>query len=91
MIKNRDRIEKVPEAKGSKKVGILLPNDVYVQYEQIAKSEYITVAQVIARVAIQFLEIESTANRSRRNTLDSFKEALQEKYRPARRKVVGND
>ncbi|PYP89604.1 MAG: hypothetical protein DMF61_02745 [Blastocatellia bacterium AA13] len=91
MIKNRERIEKAPEPKGSKKVGILLPSEVYVQYEQIAKSEYITVAQVIARVAIQFLEIETTANRSRRKTLDSFKEALQEKYRPVRRKVVGND
>ena len=72
--KMRKAAQNAAQNRGSKKVGILLPPDVYAQYELIARSEYITVAQVIARVAIQFLEIESSANRSRRKTLDSFKE-----------------
>jgi hypothetical protein len=59
---------------GSKKAGILLPTDVYEVYEQIARDERITVAQVIARVAIEFAEVEEEASRSRRTILNGYKE-----------------
>lgn len=69
---------------GSKKAGILLPNEVYSVYERIARDEHITVAQVIARVAIEFAEVEREASRSRRTILDGYKEESMGKTRPAK-------
>jgi hypothetical protein len=68
----------------SKKVGILLPSEVYGRYEHIARDERITVAQVIARVAIEFVDVENEASRSRRSILGAFKEEMLGKSRPAR-------
>jgi hypothetical protein len=59
---------------GSKKVGILLPYEAYELYEEVARSEHITVAQVIARVAIEFAEIEREASHSRRAIIGSYKD-----------------
>jgi hypothetical protein len=65
----------------SKKVGILVPADVYSDYEDIASDEHITVAQVIARVAIEFVEVERQASRSRRATLSHSRQDLLRKNR----------
>lgn len=59
-----------------KKAGILVPAEVYSIYERIAFDEHITVAQVIARVAIEFVEVELQASRSRRAALGHHKEEL---------------
>lgn len=72
----------------SRKVGILLPGRVHSVYEQIARAEHITVSQVIARVAIEFVEIEREASRSRQAIVGKGKEAIQRKSRLFRRTVV---
>jgi hypothetical protein len=60
----------------SKKCGILLPNDVYSVYEEVAGAERITVSQVIARVAIEFADLEYEASCSRRAIIGEFKDEL---------------
>ncbi|HEU4391738.1 MAG TPA: hypothetical protein VFV34_28390 [Blastocatellia bacterium] len=62
-----------------KKAGILIPADVYSTYEKIALDERITVAQVIARVAIEFVDVELQASRSRRAALGHYREELLKK------------
>jgi hypothetical protein len=64
---------------GPKKAGILVPPEVYATYEKIALDEHITVAQVIARVAIEFVEVEWQASLSRRAALGNYKEELLKK------------
>lgn len=78
----RDDVESL-----SRKVGILLPGRVYSAYEEIARTEHITVSQVIARVAIEFVEIEREASRSRQAIVGKGKEAMQRKSRLLRRAV----
>lgn len=75
----------------SRKVGILLPSEVYGIYEQVAKNEYITVAQVIARVAIEFVNVESEASQSRRAILGVYKDELLGRSRPALRAAGKRD
>lgn len=83
--KRKSGTKRTDEENKSRKVGILLPSGVYTVYEQIARDEHITVAQVIARVAIEFMDVESEASRSRRDILGNYKEDLLGKSRPALR------
>jgi hypothetical protein len=83
-------MRKNPAAEGgpatdSKKVRILVPASVYSVYEEIARDEHITVAQVIARVAIEFVELERHASQSRRASLGNYKDELFRKARQALR------
>jgi hypothetical protein len=91
MSKKQKSSMKPTRQNASKKVGILLPNEVYAVYEQVAKTEYITVAQVIARVAIEFVNVENEASRSRRAILGNYKEELLGKSRPALRQAARRD
>jgi hypothetical protein len=84
---SRKQTPKATRSSESKKVGILLPSDVYSKYEQIARDERITVAQVIARVSIEFVDVENEASRSRRSILGAFKEEMLGKSRPASRQI----
>jgi hypothetical protein len=81
MAKKKSPRTRRTEQSESRKVGILLPSGVYGRYEEIARDERITVAQVIARVAIEFVEVESEASRSRRTILGSYKDEMLGKSR----------
>lgn len=73
----------------SRKVGVLLPSETYATYEQIARDEHITVAQVIARVAVEFVDVECHVNRSRRALLSSVKQGLRKNPKPTSRSKTG--
>lgn len=79
MVRSQRKARSTRQEGGSKKVGILLPYRDYAVYEEIAHNEHITIAQVIARVAIEFAEVESEASRSRRAIIGSHKEGRRPK------------
>ena len=72
----------------SKKVGIMLPNETHAIFEQIAKDQHITVAQVVARLAIEFAEVEREANQLHRETYRSYREGLLGKRKPASQRAT---
>jgi hypothetical protein len=85
MTRKRATGEQSPPEAGSKKVGIMLPGDTYAIFEQIARDQHITVAQVVARLAIEFAEVEREANQLHRETYRSYREGLLGKRKPASR------
>ncbi|HKG20334.1 MAG TPA: hypothetical protein VKC34_00430 [Blastocatellia bacterium] len=80
--------EQPPSETGSKKVGIMLPGETYGIFEQIARDQHITVAQVVARLAIEFAEVEREANQLHRETYRSYREGLLGKRKPASQRAT---
>jgi hypothetical protein len=73
-------------------VRVLLPNEVKKRYEAIASNEFVTLSQVLSRVAIEFVDLETEASRSRREIiirrlLDELTEELQREKLPTRKRA----
>jgi hypothetical protein len=67
-----DNKKKKTSGKASnREVRILLPVEIFETYEQVARDQHISVAQVVARVAIEFVSIEKEAGDSRRKVLEA--------------------
>lgn len=65
---------KKPTGKSSvRRVTVLLPNEIYETYERVARREYITIPQVVTRVAIEFAATEEQASRRRLETILDYK------------------
>lgn len=71
----------------SKVLRVVLPRETYESYEQVARDEHITVAQVVARVAIEFVDIERNASKQRRAVLEGSRDDLLFSLRRNRRRV----
>lgn len=66
---------KKPSARSSgKRVTVVLPDEIYEVYERVAQGEYISVPQVVARVAIEFAATEEHASRRRLETIRNYKD-----------------
>lgn len=88
MTRKRATGEQPSSEAGSKKVGIMLPADTYAIFEQIARDQHITVAQVVARLAIEFAEVEREANQLHREAYRSYREGLLGKRKPASQRAT---
>lgn len=72
--------------RGGKKISITLPDDTLEIYQRIAKNEYISIEQVIARVAIEFAHVEAEASVSRFDAIETRKDRLKSDYLPESRR-----
>lgn len=57
-----------------KRVTVVLPDETYETYERVAEREYISVAQVVTRVAVEFAVTEEHASRRRTETIRNYKD-----------------
>ncbi len=69
-----------------KKIAITLPEDTLEVYQRIAKNEYISIEQVIARVAIEFAHVEAEASVSRFDAIETRKDRIKGDYLPDSRR-----
>ena len=67
---------------GGKKVAITIPEDTLEIYQRIARNEYISIEQVIARVAIEFAHVEAEASVSRFDAIETRKDRIKGDYLP---------
>jgi len=88
MTRKRTNGEQPASEASSKKVGIMLPVETHAIFEQIARDQHITVAQVVARLAIEFAEVEREANQLHLETYKSYREGLMVKRKPASHKAT---
>ena len=80
--RNKPKSSNSTRGGGGKKVAITLPEDTLDIYRRIAKNEYISVEQVIARVAIEFAHVEAEASVSRFDAIETRKDRIKGDYLP---------
>jgi hypothetical protein len=71
----------------SRAVRVLLPKEAFESYEEVARDEHISIAQVVARVAIEFADIEKKASKQRRAILEGSREEVLNALRRDRRRA----